>query len=203
VLNITVLPSGPLDFLSIWPAGQPYPGVSTLNSPDGSIVANAAIVPAGTNGAVSIVTGSPTHVIVDINGYFAAPGAPGSLRFYPLTPCRVVDTRADQGKTGLFGPPRLSAYTNRDIPVRSTCGIPATAEAYALNVTVSPVGALDFISVWPTGQPYPGVSTLNSPTGRVIANAAILAAGSNGSVTVLAGNPTQLILDITGYFAPN
>jgi len=34
-------------------------------------VANAAIVPAGTNGAISIFVTNPTHVILDINGYFA------------------------------------------------------------------------------------------------------------------------------------
>ena len=36
----------------------------------------------------------------------------------------------------------------------------------------------------------------------VIANAAIVAGGTNGSITVLAGNPTDLIIDINGYFAP-
>jgi hypothetical protein len=46
------------------------------------------------------------------------------------------------------------------------------------------------------------VSTLNSPSGRVIANAAIIPAGTNGAVSFVAGNPTDLILDINGYFAP-
>jgi hypothetical protein len=34
-------------------------------------VANAAIVPAGTNGSISIHVTHPTQVILDINGYFA------------------------------------------------------------------------------------------------------------------------------------
>ena len=42
-----------------------------MNSFDGSVVANAAIVPAGTNGAVSIYVTDRTQVILDINGYFA------------------------------------------------------------------------------------------------------------------------------------
>lgn len=201
-LNLTAIPAGPLDFLSIWPAGQPFPGVSTLNSPDGSVIANAAIVPAGTNGAVTIVTGKPTHVAMDITGYFAPPGAAGGLRFYALTPCRVADTRPDQGKTGAFGPPALNAYAGRDIPVRSACGVPVGVQAFSLNVTASPSGALDFLSAWPAGQPYPGVSTLNSPSGKVIANAAIIPAGSNGGVTVVTGNATHVIMDINGYFAP-
>jgi len=44
---MTVVPSGPLGFLSAWPSGNPQPGSSTLNDPTGTIVANAAIVPAG------------------------------------------------------------------------------------------------------------------------------------------------------------
>lgn len=200
-LNLTAIPAGPLDFLSVWPAGQPYPRVSTLNSPDGNVIASAAIVPAGSNGSVTVVTGNPSHVVIDINGYFAPP-ATGGLRFYALTPCRVADTRPEQNKTGPFGPPALAPYVSRDIPVRAACGVAANAQAYSLNVTVVPSGPLDFLSIWQAGQPYPSVSTLNSPAGRVIANAAIVPAGSNGSITVVAGKPTHLIIDINGYFAP-
>jgi hypothetical protein len=35
------------------------------------VVANAAIVPAGTNGAIDIYVTNPTQVVLDINGYFA------------------------------------------------------------------------------------------------------------------------------------
>jgi len=66
-----VVPDGPLSYLSAWPAGSSQPLVSTLNSFDGSVVANAAIVPAGGSGAIGIFVTSPTHVILDINGYFA------------------------------------------------------------------------------------------------------------------------------------
>ncbi len=201
-LNVTVVPPAPLGFLSIWPEGQPYPGVSTLNSPDGATLANAAIVPAGTLGDIEVLAGSPTDVIIDINGKFEAPGT-GSLRLYPLTPCRIADTRASQSFTGAFGPPSLGAYTYRNFPIQSSsCGIPATAQAYALNMTVVPQGPLSFLSAWPAGQPYSGVSTLNSPNGGVIANAALVPAGTGGEITVITGNPTDLIIDIVGYFAP-
>ena len=35
------------------------------------MVANAAIVPAGTNGAISVFVTNQTHVILDTDGYFA------------------------------------------------------------------------------------------------------------------------------------
>ena len=130
-LNMTVVPSGPLDFLSAWPAGLGYPGVSTLNSAGGTVLANAAIVPAGSQGGISVVSGQPTDLIVDANGYFA--NTPGSLVFYSIAPCRVSDTRAGQGRVGPFGPPALSAYANRDIPVRNVCGVPSNAQAYVVE----------------------------------------------------------------------
>jgi len=73
-LNITVAPDGLLEYLSVWPAGSPQPFVSTLNSWDGSVVANAAIVPAGTNGSVDIFASANTDLVIDINGYYAVPG---------------------------------------------------------------------------------------------------------------------------------
>jgi hypothetical protein len=47
------------------------PNASTLNSYNATVVANAAIVPAGTGGAISIWVNNPTDVLFDINGYFA------------------------------------------------------------------------------------------------------------------------------------
>jgi hypothetical protein len=203
VLNVTAVPLEPLGFLSVSAAAQTAPVGSTLTSPDGSVIANAAIVRAGLNGAVTVVSGSKAHVIIDINGFFAPVGtAEGGLRFYPLRPCRVADTRPEQGKTGSFGPPALSAYSRRDFPVRSSCGLPSDAQAYSLNVTAVPQGELDFLSIWPAGRPFPNVSTLNSPHGYVVANAAIVPAGTNGSISVVTGKPSHLFIDINGYFAP-
>ena len=66
-----MVPQGPLGYLTIWPTGEGQPVVATLNSLDGRIKADAAIVPAGTNGAVSVYVTNTTNVILDINGYFA------------------------------------------------------------------------------------------------------------------------------------
>ena len=61
--------------------------------------ANAAIVPAGARGAVSVFVSNTTNVVLDIDGYFAP--ASQTLAFYPLTPCRVADTRDPKLSSGL------------------------------------------------------------------------------------------------------
>ena len=199
-LNVTVVPHGPLGYLAEWPTGQSQPVVSTLNSLDGRIKANAAIVPAGTNGAISVYATDATDVVLDINGYFVAPGS-ATLAFYPVTPCRVVDTR---NPTAPLGGPSLAPLTARSFPVlSSTCGIPSTAKAYSLNMTVVPLSSvLGYLSTWPTGATQPLVSTLNSPTGALLANAAIVPAGTGGAIEVFATDSTQVVIDINGYFAP-
>lgn len=198
--NATVVPPNPLGFLTLWPSGSGMPMVSTLNALDGSIVANAAIVPAGASGAVSAFASAATDLVLDINGYFAMPGNPGSLNFYPVTPCRVSDTRLQSGPLGVQP---VAGGTARDIPVLlSACGIWPTAKAYSLNFTVVPYGPLGYLTAWPAGFPMPVVSTLNSPKGRILANAAIVPAGAGGAISVYASSTTEVVIDINGYFAP-
>ncbi len=196
--NVTVVPRGQLGYLTAWPTGQPQPLVSTLNSLDGTVLANAALVPSGVGGAVSFYASNPTDLVVDINGYFAPPGAAG-LNFYTVTPCRVVDTRNPNGP---LGGPIMGAGTTRAFPVPSACSLPANASAYSLNMTVVPQGPLGFLTTWPTGLNQPVVSTLNAPKGIVVANAAIVPAGTSGSINVFVTNPTHVVIDTNGYFAP-
>ena len=202
-LNVSVVPIARLGYLTMWPAGIDLrPVVSTLNSPDGRIKADAAIVPAGTNGAVNVYVTDTTNVILDINGYFA-PVTSSTLAFYPLPPCRVADTRDGSFPQGL-GPPSLTGGHERAFPIlnAASCNIPSSAAAYSLNLTVVPHGGLSYLTVWPTGQTRPTVSTLNDALGRTIANAAIAVAGTGSEVSAYATNDTDLIIDINGYFAP-
>ena len=201
-LNVTVVPHHTLNYLTAWPTGLTQPFISVLNSYDGRVKANAAIVPAGDGAAVSVYATDATDVILDIDGYFL-PSSTSTLAFFPLTPCRVVDTR---NPIGPLGGPILSNGHTRDFPVlQSACNIPSSAQAYSFNYTVLPHdGApLGYLTTWPAGQQQPGVSTVNAPTGTVTANAAIVPAGHNGDVDVYPyGNDTDLIIDVNGYFAP-
>ncbi|HEX4773047.1 MAG TPA: hypothetical protein VH351_19595 [Bryobacteraceae bacterium] len=84
----------------------------------------------------------------------------------------------------------------------AACNIPATAAAYSLNFTVVPHGTFGYLSTWPTGQNQPLVSTLNAFTGQVTANSAILPAGAGGAISVYVTHPSDVVIDIDGYFGP-
>ncbi len=189
-LNVTLVPINHhlVNYLTIWPTGQSQPTVSTMNSLDGRVKANAAIVPGGTGEAVSVYVTDTTNVVIDIDGYFQVPGT-GTFAFHPVTPCRVADTRKSNFPPGL-GTPRLSAGVQRDFPVLNSTCISASdnAIAYSLNLTAIPYPALGdqlgYLEIWPTGyQPPSPVSTLNNPTGTYVANAAIVAVPPSGSIT--------------------
>ena len=139
-------------------------------------------------------------MVLDTNGYFGEAGGTGALNFYPVAPCRVADTRDGVGP---LGGPKMGDAEARSFPIPSSgCGIPATAAAYSLNITVVPDGMLQYLTAWPTGAGQPFASTLNSWDGAVVANAAIVPAGTEGAISVFVANRTQVILDINGYFAP-
>jgi hypothetical protein len=198
-LNFTVVPEGPLGYLTVWPSDRIMPVVSTLNAPKGGIAANAAIVPGSANGGIQAFVTDTTEIVIDANGYFAPPSG-GGYSFYPLTPCRIADTRS---ATGTFGGPIMAAGTARSFPVPlSACNLPASAVAYSLNVTVVPTGGLGYLTLWPAGGSQPLVSTLNAPDGAITSNAAIVPAGASGGVSVFVLNTSHVILDINGYFAP-
>jgi hypothetical protein len=197
--NFTAVPypglGYPLGYLEVWPKDQmPQHPVSTLNDLTGTIVANAAIVPAGTGGEITALANNDTDLVVDITGYFA-PAGPGGLSLYPAAPCRVIDTRQ-------LGPPFIGTLSPPVDVVDSPCGPPATAQAYVFNATVVPPGAMGYLTLWPDGIGRPlQFSTLNAIDGWITSNMAIVST-TNGKVDAYASGLTQLILDISSYFAP-
>jgi hypothetical protein len=198
-LNVTVVPHGPLGFVTVWPSGLPRPWVSTMNSYDGRVKADAVVMPAGTSGDVSVYASDATDVVLDVDGYFATPGS-STLQFYSVAPCRVVDTRNPNGP---LGGPYIKGKHSREFPIlASSCGLPNSALAYSMNFTAVPHGPLGFLTVWPSDQQQPYVSTLNAYAGGATANAGIVPAAANGDISAYVSDDSDLVIDVNGYFAP-
>jgi len=199
-LNVAVVPKRTLGYVTVWPAGQSQPVVATLSSLDGRIKSNAAIVPSGASGAISVFVTDATDLILDINGYFLPGPSSTALAFYPLPPCRVADTR---NRVAPLGGPSLAANSTRTFPIsQSTCNVPGRAQAYSLNFAALPNGSLGYLTAWPAGKSQPAMASLSALTDTVTANAAIVPAGNDGAVDVFATSEMDLVIDINGYFAP-
>jgi hypothetical protein len=124
--------------------------------------------------------------------------------FYTLTPCRAVDTRQATGTLG--GPPIPASGGERTFPLAlGTCGLPPSARAVAINVTIVHTGAAGFLEVFSGDLATPPMtSILNFSAGVTRANNAVVqvSADGNGRVTVVnnSGAAVDVLLDLNGYF---
>jgi hypothetical protein len=75
-LNFTVVAPTGDGFLATFPAAGAVPLVSTMNFRAGQVLANAAIVPLGAGGGITVYSsGASTQLLIDVNGYFVVPPA--------------------------------------------------------------------------------------------------------------------------------
>ncbi|MBI4905015.1 MAG: hypothetical protein HY820_15365 [Acidobacteria bacterium] len=191
-------------YATVWPAGDVRPNVWTIRSTDGQTVANSAIVKAGANGGISVYASDRTDLLIDISGYYTDSTSVIGLAYYPLAPCRVIDTRAVyRSPVGPFGPPSMGPRETRKFrfPATPYCTIPL-ASAYSVTITAAPPGTpLAYLTAWPDGVSQPNVSSINSPVGRTLANSVIIPASADGTIDVYAYDATDFLVDINGYFA--
>jgi hypothetical protein len=185
-LNFTMVPPGPVGWLTVFPTGSTQPTVSTMNNLDGFILANGAIQPAGSGGRINLYSSDSTHMIIDVSGYFDFPGGPSSASTLTvINPCRGASGPVNNGSFSL-----------------TSCAS-ANSSGYAMNATLQPSIAVGFLTVWPTGQMMPTVSLLNALQNEVVSNGMIGTAGTGGAVSgYINGGAATLSLDVTGYFTP-
>ena len=138
------------------------------------------------------------RVVVPI--HVGSSGASGGS-FYTLGPCRLVDTRSPVGP---LGGPSLASGSTRRFNLAGTCGVPASAVALSLNVTIVNPTALGYLSLYSASLPSrPLASTLNYAPGRTRANNAVLGVSSDGLAGLdayLSAGSADLVLDVNGYF---
>ena len=203
--NLTVTQQSAAGFLAVTKTPIAVPPTSTLNFPIKDNRANGVFAPLTAAGALSIVyksaAGARTHVILDVTGYFE-PGTAG-LRFVPLNPSRVMDTRSTAVLSTLHGV--FHANSARLLPVDGHWGVPIGAHAISANLTVTQQTAGGFIAVSPTPPPpVPATSTLNFPLADNRANGLVTPLNGSGDTYLVyvggTGRTTHLVLDLSGYF---
>lgn len=152
-------------------------------------------------------SGVPVRFLVDVVGYYSGAGQ----YFHATDPTRVLDTRTSSGGTG---PVPVTAADGSDAPVYSLAHgqaaprpvvVPAGATAVAFNATVAGATSAGHLRVWPADQSLTPASTLNWPgAGYTRANGSVVGVDANRSVKFYNGasTPTEVLLDINGYYQP-
>lgn len=131
-----------------------------------------------------------------------APHASAASRFVPVTPCRVIDTRnADAPLAG----PALAAGATRAFTLTGTCGVSTSADALAVNLTVTGGTTPGDLTVWTGAGGAPSATAISFRANQTRANNAVIGVSPTGGVSVLnrqATGTVHLILDVVGYFIP-
>ena len=97
----------------------------------------------------------------------------------------------------------LRAGTDTQIAIGGRCGIPATAKAVSLNVTVVSPSAGGHLRLYASGTPRPAASSINFALGQTRANNAVVSLGVDGALVVYVSQPsgtTHVVIDVNGYF---
>ena len=221
--NITVVPTGP-GFLTLFPSDATQPTVANSNFKAGEVTNNFFTVGLGAgDGAFKIFTqlfeaGTTSHVIIDVTGYYAPPGA-GGLYYHPLpAPVRLVQTFP--GGTGCFlnGSQQVQGQNNpnanpaldltvdgRGAGLPSPCnGIPGDAVVLVGNATtVFPQAPLGFgyLTIYPSDATRPTVASSNYANNDIINGPFAVKLGADGKFKVYTFSTTHLVIDISGYYS--
>src|SRR6476469_6610879 len=91
-LNFTVVGPTASGFLVSFPTGGAVPPTAILNFNAGDVRNNAAVVPTSVTTSFTVNVSAPTHVIIDINGYYAPAGVGASNTFLGLNAGNFMTT---------------------------------------------------------------------------------------------------------------
>jgi hypothetical protein len=139
-----------------------------------------------------------------------ADGTPGTWRklagpqsagaFHAVSPQRVYDSRGAGGKLADGEDRTISvAGANPGAPV-----VPAGATAVTITLTITDTeGVGGFVAVRPAGTPYAGTSSINwFGPGQNLATTVVSLLGGDRSLVMRGGfQPTNFVVDVTGYYA--
>jgi hypothetical protein len=126
--------------------------------------------------------------------------APRRTSFYTVAPCRAVDTR---GPAGPFGGPPVEVGDDRSFRLAGRCGVPSTARAISLNVTVLGAAAPGQLTIFAGDGEAPMASAISYRPGLIRANNGIFPLGPGATLEVSCRQNSggmHLLLDVNGYF---
>ena len=211
VFNVTAVAPAKSGFLTAWSGKGARLTASTVNYLAGKNVPNLTFVQTTpctgteqynwcTAGApkFKIYTSQAAHVLGDLVGVVDDGESPYGMRFAPLSPTRIVDSRSNLGITGA-----IPANGTRKVTAPDELVTPDT-EVLAMNVTAVTPTNNTVITTWPAdfdGIGKPATSNLNPYAGQVVSNGVLGVIGPNYAFNVnnLSGS-THLVADVVGTF---
>ena len=129
------------------------------------------------------------------------------LQFYPLArPVRLLDTRQGASPNACHQPNgQIPGGTSRTQPAKGLCeglSIPADAAAITGNITTVQSGG-GFLTLYPSDVSRPTVANSNYNPNEILNNVFTVGLGAaDGAFMIYVTTNTDVVIDITGYYAP-
>lgn len=195
--NLTAVDASASTFVTAHPFGEARPLASNLNPVPGRASPNLVVSRLGIDGAVVLFNSTGTvHLVADVVGFFTPSSAVGLVA---LDPSRLLDTRDGTGNR--FG--ALGAGESIAVDVAGLGGVPADAQAVALNVTATEPSELSYLTVWPAGEERPLASSVNMAPGQTVPNLVFARLGEAGRVSIYNNSgSSHVVVDVLGAFVP-
>ena len=155
-----------------------------------------------------VALGAALAVLAGSGGLLSASasGSANASSFVPITPCRLLDTRA-ANVVGTRSTP-LGQQETLLTPVWGTngnCTIPTGATGLSMDVVAVNATGSSFLTVFPADQPLPLSSNLNWVAGQPpTPNAVTVAVSSDGRIGFFNNAGTvDIAVDIVGFYEPS
>jgi hypothetical protein len=185
-VNLTATGSAEPGFVTAYPCGGRPPVVSNVNVGPGETKASAGFVRVGAGDSICVLSNVDVDVIVDLTGTLR----PGSgLRFVPVQPSRLLDTRSAIGGWS----PIHGAGQTIDIAAS-----PAGTGAVSGTLTLVQPTAGSFLTASPCGRAAP-TSSVNAERGEIVANAVTVSV-ADGRLCLFAHAGGHTLFDVTGWW---
>ena len=204
--NATTVNPVALGYLTLYPADATQPLIASSNYGAGQTVNGPFTVGLSPAGQFKIFPQFTTDLVIDISGYYSAQAndANGQGLLYSSlgSPLRLLDTRA--GQQGCYTPgAAMTGGTVYTQETQSPCtNLTPTARGLIGNATVVNTTDIGYLTFWPGDAAQPLVATSNFVAGQVINRHFTVGLGPDGSFKRFASRTTDLVVDISGFFAP-
>jgi hypothetical protein len=198
-LNVTSVDAEVSGYVTVYACDDDRPTVSNLNPRPGRARPNLVVTPVSASGTVCLYSMQDVDLVVDATGYLK----PGSgKRFTPSTPFRLIDTRErsrPELQAGTAGSP-VKAGQTITIQIAGSRGVPTSAKAVSLNLTVTGAARAGYLTAWPCGE-RPPTSTANYEPNDAVSNGAQLPLSSSGTLCVYSMQDAHVIVDVNGWWS--
>ena len=179
--------------------------VTTGNLPDGLTVATDGALMGTPTAAGTFnftVKATDNNSCMGTRAYTVIVSGNG-LQFYPLAaPVRLLDTRPGASPNACSQPNApITGQTAFTQLGRGICTIPSEAVALTGNITTVQSGG-GFLTLYPSDATRPTVANTNYGVNEIINNVFTVGLGADGAFKIFARDTTDVVVDVTGYYAP-